>query len=107
MTVSHKVSPPSENTSDAPALRGVALGAATGTFCGGLVGAALIGYMQLLQEISGSPDAGTLWVFKAMCVVLAAIIGGIGGAIAGSAVGLIAGLILVGRNNSGKAVRLR
>lgn len=101
MSVTKKVDVSVEKRDAAHDLRRVPLSVISGTLGGAIIGAGIIGYLQLLQEISEFHDTEMIWV------VISAIVGGIGGAIAGAVVGLITGLILVGRNSSGKSVRLR
>jgi NhaP-type Na+/H+ or K+/H+ antiporter len=77
------------------------IGVAAGALSGAVIGAAVAGYMQLLQEPSGTPDPEMSWIF------LAAFVGGFGGALAGAALGLLTGLVLVVRGSSGGRARLR
>lgn len=72
----------------------------TGGLTGAVIGAGVIGYTSLLQELSAF---NTRWEV----VAVAAFVGGFGGALVGVVVGLITGLILVTRNRSGESVRLR
>ncbi|HJQ34844.1 MAG TPA: hypothetical protein VJ866_22025 [Pyrinomonadaceae bacterium] len=93
---------PSPDDKSAPRdLLRLAVGAAAGSLTGAILGAAATGYMQLLEESSGLRDVEMQWV------ILAAIVGGLGGAAVGAVVGLLTSLILVVRNSSAKAVRLR
>jgi hypothetical protein len=101
MSEANKDQVPTGDTNAAHDLRRVPLGAITGTLCGALIGAGMMGYTQFLQATSGLHDIEMGSVF------LNAVAGGIGGAIIGTAIGLITGLILAGRNRSGKGVRLR
>jgi hypothetical protein len=101
MSATNKADVSAEKTDGAHDLRWVPLSVISGTLGGAIIGAGIIGYLQLSQGFSESQETGIIWL------IIEVIVGGMGGAIAGTAVGLFTGLILVGRNGSGKRLRLR
>lgn len=93
--------PQANNANASRELQRLLIGAAAGALVGGLIGAAVSGYMQLLAETPGliAPDLELVFI--------AAFVGGIGGAVAGAGLGLVVALLLILRGGRGVRVKLR
>lgn len=96
-----RINPHPDDSSSPRELLRLGIAVISGAFAGAIIVGGIAGYMQLLEDFSGSLDIDITWIF------LAVFVGGLGGAAVGAVIGLITGLILVTRSTSHKVTRLR